>query len=181
VRLLSDLVTTHGLIRFFTLTLDPSHCVGDPWDYVAHPWSKLRKRIAKRHPGWKYVAVLERHKDRDWPHIHGFTDVWMAKADWTDHWDACGGGRITWVERVDTAAATTYVSKQLDVARYCGKDQLVGSVHAGKRVRTLWRSKGMRLDWELTSEPGWCILKTDMYDGDGHLTPYGERWRQANG
>lgn len=181
VRLCQSAVTEAGCTRFFTLTLDPAMVTGDPWEYIAYPWSKLRKRIAKRRPGWQYLAVLERHKDRDWPHVHGFTDIWLDKRDWTDQWAASGGGRITWIEAVDTVNVGEYVSKQLDVAKYLGKQQLTGTYHAGKQVRTLWRSKGMRFEWELTKEPGWCILKEPMFDGEGRLTEYGERWRIRNG
>lgn len=181
VALLADLIQEYNLIRFFTLTLDPQHVTGDPWEYISIPWQKFRHRMKRRYPGWKYVAVLERHKDRDFPHIHGFTDVWMKKEDWTSMWDSCGGGKITWVEKVDSPDLSEYVSKQLDVAKYVGKDQLVGSYHAGKKVRTLWRSTHTKSKKELTSETGWRILQENVYDADGQLTQYGRRWRQING
>jgi hypothetical protein len=173
VRLLSALVEQHGLIRFFTLTLDPKFVYGDPWAYVHTPWSRLRHRLKRRYPGWKFVAVLERHAKRDVPHIHGFTDVWMPQAEWTRHWQECKGGTVTWVEQVKTPEASEYVSKQLKVANYVGKNCVVPTYKAGKQYRTLWRSKGLKADFELTAEPGWCILRENVYTDRGELTWYG--------
>jgi hypothetical protein len=175
IRLLSALVEQYGLTRFFTLTLDPKFVHGDPWAYVHHPWSKMRHRLKRRFPGWRFVAVLERHAKRDVPHIHGFTDIWLAQAEWTRHWQEVEGGTVTWVEQVTSPDASTYVSKQLEVARYVGKDCLVAPYKAGKQYRTLWRSKGLKADYELTSDPSWCILKETVYSEDGTMTPYGAR------
>jgi len=166
-------VEQHGLIRFFTLTLDPKFVYGDPWAYVHTPWSRLRHRLKRRYPGWKFVAVLERHAKRDVPHIHGFTDVWMPQAEWTRHWQECKGGTVTWVEQVKTPEASEYVSKQLKVANYVGKNCVVPTYKAGKQYRTLWRSKGLKADFELTAEPGWCILRENVYTDRGELTWYG--------
>lgn len=175
IRLLSALVEHYDLRRFFTLTLDPKFIHGDPWTYVHHPWSKMRKRLNRRYPGWRFVAVLERHAKRDVPHIHGFTDVWLAKHEWTRHWQEVHGGTITWVEQVDTPEASEYVSKQLKVANYVGKDCVLPAYKLDKQYRTLWRSKGLKADFELTKEPGWCILDDRVYDESGGLTPYGVR------
>jgi len=180
VRLISALISEHELKRFFTLTLDPECIQGDSWAYIHHPWSKLRKRIARRFPGWKFVAILERHKSRDVPHIHGFTDIYMETRQWSHMWEAVGGGRIVWLERVkDAVRVGEYVGKQLEVAKYVGKQNPVASYRVTeggetKRVRTLWRSKGLKAKYELTSEEGWCIIQESVYGEEGELTKWGE-------
>lgn len=126
----------------------------------------------------RFVAVLERHKNRNVPHIHGFTNIWLAQLDWSRHWEDSKGGKIVWIERVKDGDASAYVSKQLEVAKYVGKDQLMGSyeveVSPGrkKRVRTLWRSENTKAKFELTKEEGWDIIKAGIYQEDGSLTDF---------
>lgn len=172
VRLLSALIAEYGLIRFFTLTLDPGFIEGDPWVYVHHPWSKMRKRLKRVKPGFRFVAVLERHKHRNVPHIHGFTDLWLEQQQWSQHWQQSRGGKVVWVEQVKSSDASVYVSKELQVARYVGKECLVPSYHVSKRYRTLWRSKDTKAEYELTREPGWCIIKQRMYGEDGEPSDF---------
>lgn len=172
VRLISALIEEYGLIRFFTLTLDPDMIDGDPWTYIHHPWSKFRKRISRRFPGWRFVAVLERHKHRDVPHIHGFTDIWMHQRDWSTQWhDSCGGS-VVWVEKVDTAAASSYVSKQLEVAKYVGKDQIRAAYKVDKQYHALWRSQDTKARFELTTMNEWCIVKEGVYLENGEMREF---------
>lgn len=179
VRLITALIEEYGLLRFFTLTLDPELIEGNPWVYIHNPWSKLRKRLNRRFPGWKFVAVLERHKNRDVPHIHGFTDIWMAQSEWSKQWHESCGGKVVWIERVkDNVTMGDYVSKQLEVAKYVGKDCIKATYEVEedgekKKVRTLWRSKDTKAKFELTSEPGWCIIKEPVYNEEG-LTSHGQ-------
>lgn len=175
VRLITALISEHDLTKFFTLTLDPSMIKGDPWKYIAHPWSKFRKRMARLHGKWKFVAVLERHKNRDVPHIHGFTDVWMHQRLWSSHWHGSCGGSIVWVEKVESPELSSYVSKQIEVARYVGKEQLAGGYKHRSDIRTLWRSKGLKAKFELTEGSGWCILKENIYKEDGSYTDWADK------
>jgi hypothetical protein len=180
VRLITALIGEYELYRFFTLTLDPRNIPPgeDPWVYVHHPWSKMRKRLKRLFPNFRFVAVLERHKKRNVPHIHGFCNVWLHKSVWRKLWIECKGGWVTWIERVwDKADATDYVTKQLEVAKYIGKDNLVPtySVQENKRFRTLWRSENTRAKFELTNESEWCIIKEAIYREDGELTDWAAR------
>lgn len=151
---------------------------GDPWVYIHHPWSKMRKRINRVFPGWRYVAVLERHKERDVPHLHGFTDIWMDQREWSRHWHESCGGKVVWIERVrDTVSVGDYVSKQLEVAKYVGKDQIrpmyeVEEDGERKKVRTLWRSKDTKARFELTTSDEWCIIKEGVYREDGTMRKF---------
>jgi hypothetical protein len=176
VRLIEALVSEHNLIRFFTLTLDPACCDGDLWAYIPHPWAKFRKRMKYYYPNFKFVAVLEGHKFRDAPHIHGFTNVWMHQRKWSHHWDACGGGRIVWVEKVETAELSEYVSKQLNVAQYVSKENICMPNRKIAVQRTLWRSTKLKAKFELTKEEGWGIIKEHVFDEAGQMY---DRWKRS--
>jgi hypothetical protein len=172
VKLISALISEYGLIRFFTLTLDPKMVKGDAWAYIHEPWAKLRHRIKRRFPGWRYVAILERHKDRNVPHIHGFTDIWQSQKEWSKHWQESQGGQIVWIEQVKSANASEYVSKQLNVAKYVGKGQVMPSYEIDKIYRTLWRSKNTKAKFELTKEKGWSIVKERVFNEQGKLSDF---------
>lgn len=174
MKLISALIEEYRLIRFFTLTLDPEFIEGDSWKYIHLPWSKMRKRLKRKSSGFRFVAILERHKERGTPHIHGFTDLWMRQKEWSRHWNESRGGRVVWVEQVKSAKASEYVSKELEVAKYVGKDSLQVP-HCRKGIRTLWRSSGLKARFELTTPSEWCILKYAIYNEDGGLTDYGAK------
>ena len=172
VRLIAALIEEHGLKRFFTLTLDPAMIEGDPWKYIPVPWYKLRKRISRRYSEFKYVAVLEKHKNRDCPHIHGFTNIWMEKQMWTSLWQKSGGGVITWVSRVKDESPSAYVAKELNAAKYVGKENLIEGYKQKSGGRTLWRSVGLKAKFELTKSEEWSILKEWVYDDEGELNDF---------
>jgi len=182
VRLLTALIDEHSLTRFFTLTLDPRFIEGDPWTYIRHPWTKFRHRMQRRFPGgWKYVAVLEGHKSRDVPHIHGFTNVWLSQQDWSTMWHECCGGSVVWVEQVLDPKLSSYVTKQIEVARYVGKGQLLSGYKHRENMHTLWRSKGLKAQFELTEGGEWCIVKENIYKEDGGLTDWAAKKGLWNG
>lgn len=172
MRLISALIEEHSLIRFFTLTLDPDYIQGDPWVYIHDPWVKMRHRLKRIDASFKFVAILERHKNRDVPHIHGFTNLWLSQNEWSRHWEGSKGGKVVWIERVKDQSASEYVSKQLEVAKYVGKDQIMPSYGEEKRFRTFWRTQKLKAKFELTKEDGWCIIKLPVYREDGEYTDY---------
>lgn len=172
MRLITALIEEYDLSRFFTLTLDPKTVIGDPWTEVRHSWSMFRKRMRRRFASFKFVAVLESHRDRDCPHIHGFTNVWMDQRDWSSMWHACCGGAVVWVEQVKSKELSRYVSKSIEVARYVGKEQLKGGYKHRAKAHTLWRSTHTKARYELTKAPGWCIVKENVYEESGQLTSY---------
>lgn len=174
MRLITALIKEYGLIRFFTLTLAPDMipCGIDPWDYIHHPWSKLLKRLKRLSAQFKFVAILEKHKNNDRPHIHGFTNVWISQVDWSIMWHECKGGDIVWIEQVKSGEVSSYVSKELEVAKYVGKENLIGAYKQKKGHRTLWRSKGLKTDYELDTSSEWSIIKQDVFKEDGEYTDY---------
>lgn len=181
VRLITALIEEYSLKKFFTLTLDPQMVSGDPWVYIHHPWAKFRKRMNRRHSDFKFVAVLEGHKTRNVPHIHGFTNVWMHQRAWSTMWhDSCGGS-VVWVEKVSDPKLSEYVSKQIEVARYVGKAQLGDGYKHRSGSRTLWRSTKLKAKFELTSLSEWCIVKENIYKEDGSLTDWASKKGVWNG
>ena len=143
IRLISDCIKEFNLDKFYTLTLDPVSFRSDDeaWDKIADIWHRARTGIQRDYPGFHYISVLESHKKNSRPHIHGFTNTWIHQREWSKRWSACGGGIITWVERVE-GDPQLYVCKELEIARYVGKDNLQNARQlAGHRKRTLWRSR----------------------------------------
>lgn len=165
VRLISELIKEHELKRFFTLTLDREKIPlsDQPWDYIHHVWSKFRKRMNRRFSDFKFVAVLESHKNKKYPHIHGFTNIWMEQALWSRIWSASGGGTIVWIEAVKSKELSEYVSKQIQVAKYVGKENLEVAYKEKGNHRTLWRSKGLKAKFELDKDSEWSIIKEGVY------------------
>lgn len=144
----------------------------DPWDYIHHPWSKFRKRMGRRYEDFKFVAILEAHKDKKFPHIHGFTNVWMHQKDWSSLWSYSKGGEVVWIERVKEDGVSEYVSKSLEVAKYVGKENLLEGYRQKKKHRTLWRSKDTRAKYELTDHPEWDIIKDRVFTEEGEVTSF---------
>jgi hypothetical protein len=131
----------------------------------------MRKRLRRRFKEFRFVAVLEKHKQNDRPHIHGFTNVWLSQSEWSVMWNECGGGKIVWVEKVRSEEVSEYVGKEISVARYVGKENLAVN---RKKIRKLWRSKGMKASFELKEDKTWCIIKEKVYNENGELSQYGK-------
>lgn len=170
IKLLDALVKEHNLIRFFTLTVNREIPEEIAWDVIHDVWVKFRHRMQRRFGDiWKFVAILESHKD-GYPHIHGFTSVWMSQDDWSKMWSESGGGKIVWVEKVkESESVSKYAAKELQVARYCGKENIRrGQVKKGEH-RTLWRSKNTKAEFELQKKEGWSIIKKRVFDEEGNL------------
>lgn len=176
VKLITALIQEYSLIRFFTLTLDPSYLNNasvDAWEYIHVPWSRLRKRLKRISPDFRFVAILEKHKHRNVPHIHGFTNLWLDVKDWSRMWNECKGGKIVWIEQVkEGQKVSQYVNKQIEVARYVSKDTIMPSYKIKKRYHTLWRSKNTKAEFELTKEEGWSIIKEEVYNERGEISNY---------
>ena len=149
VRLISGLIPKYNLDKFFTLTVNRSLTKEESWDTISSIWTNTRRGLRRDYPNFLFVSILEAHKD-GYPHIHGFTNTWLKTEEWSRRFSACGGGEVAWVEKVKSGDITEYVSKQFNVVKYVGKDQVVtAKKHLKSRQRSLWRSKGMKADFEL--------------------------------
>lgn len=179
VTLVGDLVRQYQLTKFYTLTVTRDKCtLEESWKSIAKTWDNCRHGLKRDYPDFLYVSVLEEHKD-GYPHIHGFTNTWIAQGEWSDRWSACGGGPIVWVEAVKNDISE-YVSKQWNVAHYVGKQAICGPKERMVR-RTLWRSIGMKTAIELSkrSEDLYQIIKGHVFDdGEERLHGKTERIRQ---
>ena len=179
---IDSLVRENGLYVFFTLTLDGKDWADsqEAWDKIAGIWAKFRakirdarlpkvgkKKAAKMFPSFKYVAILEKHKKNDRPHIHGFANCYMPYEWVSKAWNECGGGVMVSLEHV-TGNITDYVTKQLDVTKYVGKDNIniAGYVKKGKRV--MWRSRGLKLS-QPEPDHNYGILLLPVFREDGTM------------
>lgn len=146
IALVSNLIKEHELWRFFTLTISQDCPLKEAWCSIPHTWLKMRKRLArickKRKFAFKFVAVLECHQS-GYPHIHGFTNLWLDVHEWSKLWLECGGGKIVYLEQVKSETdISRYVNKTLEVGKYVGKDNLINALDYIKpRQRSLWRSR----------------------------------------
>jgi len=150
VRLISDLIPEYDLWRFWTLTMGRNLPRKRAWTEFPGVWNKVRTVLVRKNPSMKYVAILEAHKD-GYPHAHVFLNMYLDKFMVSRHMKNCGGGMYTYAEKIDQTSGDVaeYVSKQLNVARYVGKDQVITAKHMVKpRARTFWRSQGMKTEYE---------------------------------
>lgn len=171
VGMIKDLVEENKLDRFFTLTLDEKRWYNsrEAWEEISHVWSKFRKRLNREYKGIKFVAILEKHKKNDRPHIHGFWNQYVSQGWISKNWDECGGGRVVDIRRVEDDVSS-YVGKQLDVAKYVGKDNVNVGSYVKKRKRIFWRSTGLKCEAEKKEkEKGWVLVKEVFYDEEGNL------------
>lgn len=174
VQIITCLIVEHKLQIFFTLTLDrKTVSETDAWNEVSGIWRKAQNVLKRRYCGFRFVAVLEAHKDTRYPHVHGFTNTWIKQAEWSTLWEKAGGGPVVWIEGVK-GNVEEYVTKELDVARYVGKDNLLDakSMLEAKK-RSFWRSSKMKAKFELDkSEPEWVLSKRFSFKGneDGQET-----------
>lgn len=165
-------IDNHGLDKFFTLTLNRQTVPEgqSPWKYIAYVWNRFRTKVKRMFPDFEYIAVLEAHKDSRYPHIHGFTSTYMHVTEWSKLWESCGGGKIVWVEKVKDNGASDYVGKQITVAKYVGKENMVNAYKCKPfRGRTIWRSRGISKPTKKSVDMAdrWSIIKGDVFNGEG--------------
>ena len=160
VKLISGLIPKYKLDKFFTLTMDRNLEVKECWNNISKVWTNTRRGLRRDYPNFKFVAILEAHKD-GYPHIHGFTNTWIKTKEWSRRFSGCGGGKIAWIEKVDSGDITKYVSKQFNVVKYVGKNQVITArKYLKPRQRSIWRSVGMKADFELEDKRGeWKLEK----------------------
>ena len=122
--------------------------------------------FARKHAGLRYCAILEAHKD-GYPHMHGFVNRYISQREWSRTTAACGGGSYAWVERIEVKDGEVgeYVTKQLNIARYVGKDQVITARQMVKaRARTFWRSQGMKTFYEISGKSSAILITERVYN-----------------
>jgi hypothetical protein len=184
IRLLSALIPKYHLDKFFTLTMKRDLTKEQCWDIISNVWTNTRRSLRRDYKNFLFVAILEAHRD-GYPHIHGFTNTWMTTEEWSSRFAACGGGKVAWVEKVKSGDVTEYVSKQFNVVKYVGKSQVVTAQKSTQpKQRTLWRSKGMKADFELEAKTGDWRLEKGIYfdDSEKELDKlYEVKYNEKNG
>ena len=153
-----------SLTRFLTLTLDPKRIPpgADPVKYIrGEVWAKFRTYLKRKHGRVVvYIAVLEFTK-AGVPHLHVLVDRYIPQAWISRAWEALGGGRIVYIERVhDMHRMARYLAK------YLTKDVILS---APKEVRRWTTSRGIKLFEKQPSYGDWGILLL-TFDGLYALT-----------
>ncbi len=180
IKLLECLIEEYDLWNFFTLTLDPNTVPRPPmiskegyaWDYLPYIWNKMTQRFNRMYRDYnqvngylfdfKYAAITEynpttaKETGEYWPHIHGFCNELIPQETLSWMWYECGGGLIVDIRKV-SGEMGEYVSKQL--GKYVGKQNLLEAYKRRGSHRTLWRTRGMKAEFELTKQEGWVIVK----------------------
>lgn len=149
-RLISHSIVEYDLKRFFTLTMDRKALCSESWKKIPYIWHKALTILKRKYSTFLFNAILEAHKD-GYPHIHGFTNTYIPIKVWSHIFNACGGGKIAYVERIKIKDGdiSQYVNKELNIARYVGKDQVITARQMLKsRARSFWRSQGMYTEEE---------------------------------
>lgn len=175
IKEIADLAEQNKLDRFITLSLDREvfETAADAWKGISKVWLKFRHRLLRKYKGIKFVCVLEKHKKNDYPHIHGLVNRWIDEAWMRKNWDECGGGRHVDIERV-TGDITGYLTKQLNIAKYFGKDNLDVANWVAPRQRVIWKSRGLKRSAVLVKKDIGFLRGYHPFNGEGKL-----RWTQG--
>ncbi len=164
-----------ALSRFLTLTLDPARIPpgANPVKYIrGEVWAKFRTYL-KREYGKVvvYIAVLEFTK-AGVPHLHVLVDRYIPQAWISRAWDALGGGRIVYIERVyDMHRMAHYLAK------YLTKDVILS---APKNVRRWTASRGIKLFEKQPPSGKWEFLLLS-FDGLHALTYWSRVSEECDG
>jgi hypothetical protein len=149
------LAVQHGLVRFLTLTLDPSKL--DPtWDlwaeiaYLRNCWRKMRVYIERKlDHSLVFIAVVELQQSGR-PHLHLLIGSFLEQSWISDAWNALGGGRIVDIRRVQIKRVAAYLAKYITEEDLC---------EYPPKVRRFSTSRGLAL-FERTRSTAWRFFKT---------------------
>jgi len=166
VRILSDLIQQYSLNRFFTITMGRDTDVHESWDRFPGIWDNVRRMLVRSFPGLRFASVMEAHKD-GYPHMHGFLNRYVEQHWFSKTVSNCGGGDYVWIEAIEfKMGIEEYVNKQLDVARYVGKEQVITARQMLKpRARSFFRSENMKTEHEKekAGESDFILVKEHIY------------------
>ena len=168
MRLTTDLILEYGLNRFFTLTMGREIPFEASWEIIPKVWNKALTMLRRKYPGLLFMAILEAHKD-SYPHIHGFVDTWIPQKVWSHIFQACGGGKIAHVEKINVKDGnmSAYVNKNLNISLYIGKNQIIDARDIMKpRARLFYRSRNMKTKYEnerMNAKSDMVLVWEDIY------------------
>jgi hypothetical protein len=81
-------------------------------DFYSKAWDIFLKRIRRRFPKFKYFRIVELTK-RGIPHFHIIINQYISQKWISKTFPECGGGKITWIRKVDAGRAFVYVTKYI--------------------------------------------------------------------
>lgn len=155
--------------RFFTLTYRQELPREDVWKDWWTAWNSFRYVIKRKYGYFSYIAILESHPESEYPHIHGLTNLWMKKKDWSERWTAVGGGPIGWIEVVKDKDVSIYFGKDRGIAKYFGKKNMI-NVHLKTRRRSIFASRDLT-GWEAekreeAKSEDWVLMQENLIEKD---------------
>jgi len=137
------------------------------WQNWSESWRRFRWVVKRKYGYFSYIAVLESHPKSEYPHIHGLTNLWMKKREWSERWEAVGGGPIGWIEVVKDEDVSTYFGKDRGLAKYFGKENMI-NVHLKTRRRSIFASRDLTA-WEAEKakqkdKSAWMLFKGNLME-----------------
>lgn len=167
INMIQELVEKYYLSVFFTLTIERPKDKSAidledrkrAWEQIPYWWSKMRKRLSRYAKdlgtNFEFVAIIEAHKADDYPHIHGFWNIYIDCDILSQMWSECAPGKIVKLRTVDSPEkAAKYLGEVKDgtyrVAKYVGKEEAIrGAQLVGENRHSMWRTKGLKTEEEL--------------------------------
>ena len=128
--------------RFVTLTF--AHDRPPEWYWASWkvPWNRFKQQVNYHHGSFDYALVVEKHPRNPYPHLHIIWDIWLAKREISSRWQEVDGGKVTWVEKVDDASISEYLSKDgKGLACYFGKDAMIGAYMKSRKKTVTFSGK----------------------------------------
>jgi len=164
-------------MKSFTLTYPDTLSDQEAWDQWHPPWKNFKYVMKRKHGSFSYIAVLEKHKENNRPHIHGLTNLkYVEQAEWSERWEAASGAPVVWINEVKEANLAKYFSKEFGIARYFGKENMLlaflkthhNSIFASQDVTAhekAMRAKAGKSPWLLVKKPFYENAGKDLTDG----------------
>lgn len=132
--------------KFFTLTYPDTLSDEETWARWWYPWNNFRKIVKRKYGSFSYMAILEKHKNNDRPHIHGLTNLFMWQAEWSDRWEAVSGAPVVDIREVTDDSLKDYFGKERGIAKYFGKENMMVQ-HLEPKRHSIFASRDLT-KWE---------------------------------
>lgn len=147
---------TSDNLYMLTLTFYHSGSPLKTWENLGSCWNRMRTYIAKRYGTFKYLRIVEPHKEGGWPHLHVLIDGFICDKEIVKMVTNWGFGWNMHNERVSIDRAAKYVSK------YLSKPWPAGDAHilrVASKCRIVSVSRGMPAVF--TNRSDWSVVRYD--------------------
>lgn len=100
-------------LYFYTFTFYHSRSERETWQNYNKSWNRFNTAAHKKYGTYKYLKVLECHKNSNYPHIHLLTDLYIDPVWFGNEIIRAGFGWNAAWKRVSSQGACVYISKYL--------------------------------------------------------------------